>query len=123
MPSYLLSPGAWLNPKDPPRSGNAAFNPKNSGKVGLLYSMDVGNKTRVNLRSGLQGAISSAKIVITSAHSGSESAEIVGFEVRTDGGKDLRKEIFQLAAQQNWPLVEMRREVVSLEDVFRRLTA
>ena len=28
MPTYLLSPGAWLNPKDPPRSGNAAFNPK-----------------------------------------------------------------------------------------------
>ena len=52
-----------------------------------------------------------------------EGTEIVGFEVRTDGGHDLRKDIFQLAAQQNWPLVEMRREVVSLEDVFRRLTA
>jgi ABC-2 type transport system ATP-binding protein len=52
-----------------------------------------------------------------------EGCDVAGFEVRAEGGHDLRPEIFKLAVSQNWVLLEMRREVVSLEDVFRRLTA
>ncbi len=37
-------------------------------------------------------------------------------------GADPREEIFRLAADSGWVLLEMRRETASLEDVFRRLT-
>jgi hypothetical protein len=52
-----------------------------------------------------------------------EGDRIAGFEVRAEGAHDLRPDIFRLAVAQSWTLLEMRREVVSLEDVFRRLTA
>jgi ABC-2 type transport system ATP-binding protein len=52
-----------------------------------------------------------------------EAANIAGFEVRAEGMHDVRAEIFRLAVAQRWTLLEMRREMVSLEDVFRRLTA
>ncbi len=37
-------------------------------------------------------------------------------------GEDLREGIFRLAVEKNWVILEMRREPVSLEDVFRALT-
>jgi ABC-2 type transport system ATP-binding protein len=52
-----------------------------------------------------------------------EGDRVAGFEVRAEGGHDLRADLFKLAVAQNWTLLEMRREEVSLEDVFRRLTA
>jgi len=52
-----------------------------------------------------------------------ESAEIKGYLVKSAHDHDLRPEIFQLATREGWTLYEMHREVVSLEDLFRRLTA
>jgi ABC-2 type transport system ATP-binding protein len=52
-----------------------------------------------------------------------ESRDIHGFLVRYQPEHDLRPEIFRLAHREGWILYEMHREVVSLEDVFRRLTA
>jgi ABC-2 type transport system ATP-binding protein len=52
-----------------------------------------------------------------------ESAEIKGYLVRSSLEHDLRPAIFHLAAKEGWVLYEMRREVISLEDIFKRLTS
>jgi hypothetical protein len=46
----------------------------------------------------------------------------VQFTVTTDGEKDLRRELFQAAVDNQWPLLELTRKSASLEEVFRRLT-
>jgi ABC-2 type transport system ATP-binding protein len=45
------------------------------------------------------------------------------FVIETAQGYDLRESIFTLARDNGWVLLEMRRESVRLEDVFRQLTA
>ncbi|MEW5701135.1 MAG: ATP-binding cassette domain-containing protein [Candidatus Zixiibacteriota bacterium] len=45
------------------------------------------------------------------------------FVIETGGGIDLREAVFSMARDRNWILLEMRREAVRLEDVFRQLTA
>jgi ABC-2 type transport system ATP-binding protein len=44
------------------------------------------------------------------------------FEVVSDKEQDLRPEIFQLAAEKGWVLLELHRDQQTLEDVFRSLT-
>jgi len=44
------------------------------------------------------------------------------FELAGALGADLRGELFQLAVQQGWMLLELRRESQTLEDVFKSLT-
>jgi ABC-2 type transport system ATP-binding protein len=45
------------------------------------------------------------------------------FVIESSGGRDLRESVFTLAKDRNWVLLELRREAVRLEDVFRELTA
>jgi ABC-2 type transport system ATP-binding protein len=44
------------------------------------------------------------------------------FTVECATGVDLREKLFRLAVENNWVLLEMRKEQASLEDVFRQLT-
>ncbi|MBI5518024.1 MAG: ATP-binding cassette domain-containing protein [Deltaproteobacteria bacterium] len=43
-------------------------------------------------------------------------------EVTVSGNKDHRKDFFRLAVDRGWNLLELRRETLQLEDVFRQLT-
>ncbi len=43
-------------------------------------------------------------------------------EVVAKGSNDHRREFFRLAVEKKWDLVELRRETVQLEEVFRQLT-
>ncbi len=52
-----------------------------------------------------------------------ENGDIVGYKVWSEKGMDLREPLFKTAVNNNWIIFEMRKEVVSLEAVFRRLTA
>ncbi len=52
-----------------------------------------------------------------------EADNIYGYKVSLGAGQDVREELFQLAIQNNWSILESRQEAVSLEDVFRKLTA
>ncbi len=45
------------------------------------------------------------------------------FVVESARGRDVRGEIFQLAAQQKWTLLELRRVGMTLEEVFMRIVA
>jgi ABC-2 type transport system ATP-binding protein len=46
----------------------------------------------------------------------------VAATLTTDGSRDLRPEIFALAASRGWTLYELHRERVNLEDLFHQLT-
>ena len=53
------------------------------------------------------------------------SADDVGlkkFTIECASGLDLREDIFNLAVQNQWVILELRKEQASLEDVFRQLT-
>jgi len=45
------------------------------------------------------------------------------FDVESARDRDVRAEIFQLAIQQRWPLLELRRVGMTLEEVFIRIVA
>ena len=45
------------------------------------------------------------------------------FDVESARDRDVRAEIFQLATQQRWPLLELRRVGMTLEEVFIRIVA
>jgi ABC-2 type transport system ATP-binding protein len=49
-------------------------------------------------------------------------AGVVGAEITSSKDQDLREQVFRLVADAGWVLLEMRREIQSLEDVFRDLT-
>jgi len=44
------------------------------------------------------------------------------FHVVIDGGADLRRDVFNLAVQRGWVLLELAQTMPSLEDIFLRLT-
>jgi ABC-2 type transport system ATP-binding protein len=45
-----------------------------------------------------------------------------GFLLESAAGHDLREKVFDLAVERRWPIVAMRQERLSLEEVFRKLT-
>lgn len=49
--------------------------------------------------------------------------DVVALTVKTKAGADVREEIFQRVAKNGWSLRELRREAVTLEDIFVRITA
>jgi len=44
------------------------------------------------------------------------------WEIRTEQNNDIRAEIFKLATQENWTILEIKQEEKNLENVFRELT-
>ncbi len=48
--------------------------------------------------------------------------EVRSFVLEIEKGQDLREQIFDLSVREGWKLLELHREVTSLEDVFRQLT-
>jgi ABC-2 type transport system ATP-binding protein len=52
----------------------------------------------------------------------SDGESIKKLTVECTQGKDLREQLFRMALENNWVLLEMRKEQASLEDVFRQLT-
>jgi ABC-2 type transport system ATP-binding protein len=48
--------------------------------------------------------------------------DAVAFDVRCVAGEDARTSIFRMVAERGWDLVELHREVLDLEGIFRKLT-
>lgn len=48
--------------------------------------------------------------------------QICSFEIETEGDTDIREPIFKLCVENNWILLEQTTKVLSLEEIFRRLT-
>lgn len=53
---------------------------------------------------------------------GSDGEETKKLTIECTQGTDLREQLFRMAVENNWVLLEMRKEQASLEDVFRQLT-
>jgi ABC-2 type transport system ATP-binding protein len=53
---------------------------------------------------------------------GREAGGTLRYEIKTPGGEALCEELFRLAVRQNWLLSELRRDTLSLEEVFMQLT-
>ena len=52
----------------------------------------------------------------------SVSAAQDGLMVDSELGRDVREDLFQLAVQRRWPILELRPVSMSLEEVFIKLT-
>lgn len=51
-----------------------------------------------------------------------ETEDVFGYQIAVEGNADIREYVFMTVSQNGWSLLEMRKEGVSLEDVFRELT-
>ena len=60
---------------------------------------------------------------VSAVHDEIGSFGVGAFVVESPRGRDVRSEIFQLAAQQKWDLRELRRVGMTLEEVFMRVVA
>ncbi len=52
-----------------------------------------------------------------------DDTEIGGYRVLCNEGMDLRETLFKTAVNNNWIILEMKKEIISLEAVFRKLTS
>jgi ABC-2 type transport system ATP-binding protein len=99
-----------------------------NGSTQLLQSQAAGD-TKISLKIGqsksreVLAALKSLSGVVKAERGQDESPEIQGYTLHCDRGTDLRPEVFRLAGKEGWALYELRRDVVSLEDVFKQLTA
>jgi ABC-2 type transport system ATP-binding protein len=95
-----------------------------SGKARYVIEVDVKNsKGSVTEESVIEAAkgldVKDGKLEVSSlpAEPGSVSIQVLG-----SSEKDLRRELFALAVAKGWTLLELRKDVVQLEEVFRELT-
>jgi ABC-2 type transport system ATP-binding protein len=95
------------------------------GRPDDLVAREHANTFRVLLERSEPGAVRAKLEALPGVRSVSEDpseSDTVQFTVTTDGEKDLRRELFQAAVANQWPLLELTRKSASLEEVFRRLT-
>lgn len=48
--------------------------------------------------------------------------EAIRMRIRVKSGQDIRSSLFQMASDQDWPLLELKRDAPDLEQIFQRLT-
>lgn len=78
---------------------------------------------RAEVRAALEALPGAARVGVSTdgaePGSASDGARLV---IESAPGRDLRESVFNLARERGWILLEMRRDIVRLEDVFRQLT-
>jgi ABC-2 type transport system ATP-binding protein len=88
-----------------------------SGDAKIVVKLGAGKSREViSAFKGLPG-------VVNAERGEDEGSEIQGYTLHCDHGTDLRPEVSRLVQKEGWVLYELRRDVVSLEDVFKQLTA
>jgi ABC-2 type transport system ATP-binding protein len=95
-----------------------------SGKVRYVMSFSAkdlgGSKAPKDVAEVLDAAKRVSSDATVKALTGDEKEHVV--EVLAPGGGDARAEFFRLAVDKGWVLLELRREAMQLEEVFRQLT-
>ncbi len=91
-----------------------------AGKIRYVTSIQ-GEAGRALPRSELQAALSGIRGVTRVADLASDEAGH-SFELSSNRDIDLRRDIFRLAVDKGWTLLELHRDTQTLEDVFRELT-
>ncbi len=76
-----------------------------------------------DVRAGLEGLHGAARVVAAASDDPeARSQGTTRFVIESAPGHDLREAVFVMARDRQWILLEMQREIVRLEDVFRQLT-
>ncbi len=69
------------------------------------------------LMESVRGIDKDLKVMSHASDPGSIAVQVLG-----DSARDYRRDLFNLAVQKQWTLLELRKDVVQLEEVFRELT-
>ncbi|MDD5110515.1 MAG: ATP-binding cassette domain-containing protein [Patescibacteria group bacterium] len=73
-------------------------------------------------REGVHAALQSLPGIVRLEADGSAAPDETAWVLEAGSDQDLRRTIFGLCRDRNWPLLEMQMAALSLEDVFRKLT-
>jgi len=95
------------------------------GRPDDLVAREHANTFRILLERAEPGPVRAQLETLPGVRSVSEDpseTNTLAFTVTTDGENDLRRELYQAAVANQWPLLELTRKSASLEEVFRRLT-
>lgn len=79
----------------------------------------------VKIKGPSEDVIGKLKIMENVEHVGKkdkEADDVIGYQITVGGSADIREYVFMTIVKNNWSMLEMKRECVSLEDVFRELT-
>lgn len=90
----------------------------------LTSQMDKGTRFHLHVkadRTSIETKLSELNTV-ASASVGKSDGEWLDVQVVTEGHQDIGEQLFQCAVDNGWRLSELRKETVSLEDVFTKLT-
>ncbi len=71
----------------------------------------------------IKNGLKTLKNVVSVEEFGEKEPGVYEFVVEAREGTDLRRDLFQLAAKKNWPILSLNNTGLSLEDVFLRLTS
>jgi len=99
-----------------------------SGLVRYLLVVDEAQGLKTNGEAKKPPTLAEVLEAAKDAVKGASVKEVPGYdknhvvEVAVKGGDDHRRDFFQLAVQKGWNLLELRREALKLEEVFRQLT-
>jgi ABC-2 type transport system ATP-binding protein len=98
-----------------------------SGTTDELANMgEAGEKVYAQIRGipwRVEAELSAMPQVASFRRTGELKPEVHRYEINPGHGSDnITEDLFRMVVQNNWSLVELRREMASLEDVFRQLT-
>ncbi|MBQ5329920.1 MAG: ATP-binding cassette domain-containing protein [Oscillospiraceae bacterium] len=83
--------------------------------LGAAYTVDAPPENVIKVISSIDG-------VEKTVFAGSKEDNTGDFEIEVEEGKDIRRELFRRMSDRNWPILELRTNVMSLEDIFLRIT-
>lgn len=92
----------------------------------LSRSLSEDNRITVRMEGGeaeVSKALRGMKDIVSVQTLGEKEPGVFEYSVEACENCDPRRGLFQLAAKNNWPILEMKNAGLSLEDVFLRLTA
>lgn len=95
-----------------------------SGKVRYVLSLSAKGDAERKAPGSVGDVLDALKRVVSDGAAKSLPGDEKEFsvEVLAPGGGDARAEIFRMAVDKGWVLLELRREAMQLEEVFRQLT-
>ncbi|GHV86782.1 multidrug ABC transporter ATP-binding protein [Spirochaetia bacterium] len=67
--------------------------------------------------------LKAAKLLGSAAEAGGAANAAFDFALESEPGKDIRRELFRSLAEKGWPILSLRKNGMSLEDAFIRITA
>ncbi|MCY1714672.1 ABC transporter ATP-binding protein [Caproiciproducens galactitolivorans] len=92
----------------------------------LSRSLSEDNRITVRMEGGeaeVSKALRGMKDIVSVQTLGEKEPGVFEYSVEACENCDPRRDLFRLAAKNNWPILEMKNAGLSLEDVFLRLTA